>query len=148
MQIARTVMQAVSRDYGCFTSAGRCRRCRRSGAAGWPPVIFGGPAGPRGARAPRWHRRRDLAGRHQIRIRRTGRASALHQYSRVTRDLDRGGGPGWMLVMRTLTGSQAQRGWAQRTGGKINRGRGGDRRRDARDHRVRRADRRIGWANC
>lgn len=50
--------------------------------------------------------------------------------------------------MRTFT-SGGQRGWAERTGSKVHRGRGGDRHRAARNRRrVRRADCRIGRANC
>lgn len=143
--VARTVMQAVSRDYGCFiTSAGSHRRCGRGGGRG---AGLGRP-GPRGARAARRHRRRDLAGRHQVRVRRTGRASTL-QHGRVTRDLDRGRGGGLVMMRRAFT-SCGKRGRAERTSGDVyHRGRGSDRHRAARDRRrVRRADRRIGRANC
>lgn len=87
VQDARTFMQAVSRDYGCFvTSAGRHRG--RGGGRSGATVLLGGPRGPRLAGASRGNGRWNLAGRYQIRIRWAGGGPTL-QDGWIARDLGR-----------------------------------------------------------
>lgn len=87
VQDARTFMQAVSRDYGCFvTSAGRHRG--RGGGRSGATVLLGGPRGPRLAGASWGNGRWNLAGRYQIRIRWAGGGPAL-QDGWIARDLGR-----------------------------------------------------------
>lgn len=87
VQDARTFMQAVSRDYGCFvTSAGRHRG--RGGGRSGATVLLGGPRGPRLAGASWGNGRWNLAGRYQIRIRWAGSGPAL-QDGWIARDLGR-----------------------------------------------------------
>lgn len=88
VQDARTFMQAVSRDYGCFVTSAGCHRGRGGGGCSRATVLLRGPRGPRLTGTSWRNRGWNLAGGYQIRIRWTGGGPAL-QDGWVARDLGR-----------------------------------------------------------